>query len=236
MQLRSTAAGEGRGEARALERFVSMSEVSATESREVVEEFVVPRCSSKAFLLKAGQVLRVIAHEGKQVADIRFLNAHDYREQFAAYNSISLNAVENIGGWKKIKKLYSRPPWQNVMLTVVDDKVGQHLMGAQCTPRMYEILGQAGHLSCADLFEQCLEPYQLSFRDLDSAGVFNVFMPVSFLDDELGTWVFERPSCETGDYIDFLAEMDVLVAAVSCPGDFIVNDYDPKGMKYQIRE
>jgi len=210
--------------------------VKETNSRRVVDEFIIPKCSSKAFIVKKGQVLRVIAHEGKQVADIRFLNAHDYREQFGAYQSISLNSNESIGGWKKIRKLYSKPPWQRVMLTVIDDKVGDHLFGAQCTPKWNEIIGQPGHLSCADLFDECLKPYHLSMRDLDSAGVFNVFMPVRFLDDENGKMVFQRPSCNKGDYIDFLAEMDVLIAATSCPNDGIINNYEPKAMRYQIFE
>jgi uncharacterized protein YcgI (DUF1989 family) len=200
----------------------------------LVEDFDVPKRSSKAFLLKEGQVLRVIAHEGKQVADIRFLNAHDYREQFAAFNSISLNAAEGLGGFNRIVKLYSKQPWQNVMLTVVEDKVGLHHMGAGCSPKLWAVRGQAGHLSCADLFDACLAPYNLSLRDLDSAGVFNVFMPVRCLDDDVGTYALEGPSCAPGDYIDFRAEMDVLAAAVSCPADNIVNDYVPKGMKYQI--
>jgi uncharacterized protein YcgI (DUF1989 family) len=205
-------------------------------SRRLVEEFIIPKCSSKAFLLKKGQVLRVIAHEGKQVADIRFINAHDFREQFSASLSISLNTIEGIGGREKIKKLYSNPPWQNVMLTVIDDKVGKHLPGTQCTPMHYELMGLKGHLNCADLFDKCLAPYNLSLRDLDSTGVFNVFMPISYLDDENGTVVYQRPSCEKGDYIDFLAEIDVLVAATSCPNDSIVNDYKCKGMQYRIFE
>ena len=52
-------------------------EGEAAKSRRVVEEFIIPKCSSKAFVVKKGQVVRVIAHEGKQVADIRFLNVHD---------------------------------------------------------------------------------------------------------------------------------------------------------------
>lgn len=209
---------------------------SAPKTRKVAAEFVIPRCSAKAFIVKKGQVLRVIAHEGKQVADIRFLNACDPREQFSAINSISLNSIEGIGGRRKLKKLYSRPPWQRVMLTVIDDPVGIHLPGSQCLPVSYELQGKPGHISCADLFDDCLKPYHLSMRDLDSGGVFNAFMPVEYKDDEFGTMVFQRPACEKGDYIDFLAEMDILVAATSCPNDSIVNDYNPKGMKYQILE
>ena len=72
--------------------------------------------------------------------------------------------------------------------------------------------------------------------DLDSADVFNVFMPTKVLDDEIGSYQLMLPACEKGDYIDFLAEMDVLVAATSCPNEDIVNDYEPKAMKYQIFE
>ncbi len=85
-------------------------EGEAAKSRRVVEEFIIPKCSSKAFVVKKGQVVRVIAHEGKQVADIRFLNVHDSREQFVSWLSCSLNIKEGIGGMKRLKKLYSKLP------------------------------------------------------------------------------------------------------------------------------
>ena len=107
----------------------------AINSRKIVEEFVIPKCSSKAHVVRKGQVLRVIAHEGEQVADIRFLNAHDYREQFAAGYSAALNTRDHIGGVKRIKTLYSKPPWENVMATVIDDKVGDHFFASQCTSK-----------------------------------------------------------------------------------------------------
>ncbi len=203
--------------------------------QKVVDEFIIPKCSSKAFIVKKGQVLRVMEYEGKQVADVRFLNAHDYREQFAARLSAALNSVEGIGGMKRIEKLYSKLPWERVMLTVIDDKVGDHLFAGQCTPKMLELWGQKGK-SCADLFDECLKPFGLSMIDLDSNGVFNVFMPCRYADDENGGFEYQRPSCEKGDYIDFLAEMDVLVAATSCPDENIINDYEPKALKYQILE
>ena len=64
----------------------------------LAHEFIIARRSSRAFVVKKGQVLRVTAHEGRQVADIRFLNAHDYREQFAARWSIPMNSIEGISG------------------------------------------------------------------------------------------------------------------------------------------
>lgn len=190
-------------------------------------------------MLGKGQLLRVTAHEGKQVADIKFLNANDYREQFSAWWSSSLNSDEGIGGVKRIKKLYSKPPWERVMLTVIDDKVGDHLFNGSCSPRVVELKPEqapVGGKTCVELFAECLKPYGITLADLDSAGTFNVFMPIRYLDDENGTWQFCRPSCEKGDYIEFLAEIDVLVAATSCPEEDIVNDFEPKAMKYQIFE
>ena len=209
------------------------------KSRKLIEEFIIPKCSGKAFILKKGQILRVTAHEGKQVADIKFLNANNYKEQFAAWWSTCLNSDEGIGGTKRLKKLYSKPPWERVMLTVIDDKAGDHLFNGSCSPRVLELwpdVGAEGGKTCVELFDECLKPYGLSLEDLDSAGTFNVFMPIRFKDDENGSWVFLPPSCEKGDYIDFLAEMDILVAATSCPNTNEINDFKPKAMKYQIYE
>lgn len=219
------------------------------KNRKVVEEFVIPKCSSKAFVVKKGQVLRVIAHEGKQVADLRFLNLHDFREQFSgttseAWNSdAKLSGKQERGGIHRLEQLYSKWPFANVMLTVIDDKIGDHRMNCQCSPKKFEILGEireigmpVGYISCADLFEQCLKPYHLSMVNLEADGVFNVFMPIRITNDKDGTIEFAPPSCEKDDYIEFLAEKDILVAATSCPEENIVNDYKAKGMKYQILE
>ena len=212
----------------------------AKKLRKVVEEFVIPKCSAKAFVVKKGQVLRVIAHEGKQVADIRFLNAHNYKEQASPILSRAINSMECIGGNKKLRKIYSKYPWENVMVTVIDDKAGHHYFASCCSPKMREILGErllsSEHLTCSELFDKCLKPYHLSMQDLESAGVFNLWMVVRFSDDENGTMINERPSCEKGDYIDFLAEMDLLVAAALCADSSIINDFEPKGLKYQILE
>ena len=43
----------------------------------IIEDIVVPRCSGKTMKVNKGQVFRVIAHEGKQVVDLTFLNANN---------------------------------------------------------------------------------------------------------------------------------------------------------------
>ncbi|GAI27711.1 unnamed protein product [marine sediment metagenome] len=204
-------------------------------TRKIADEFVIPKCTGKAFIVKKGQVLRVIAHEGKQVADIIFLNAHNYKEQFAARHSVAVNVAEGLGNAGRITKLYSKPPWENVMLTVIDDKVSVHHLAGHCTRKLWEVeCNQPYHRSCSDNFEECLEVFGIRLEDLDSCGVFNVFMrPPSYEHHKLQ---FMPPVAEKGDYIDFLAEMDVLVAASMCPHEDEVNDFEPKAMKFQILE
>ena len=206
-------------------------------SLQLIREFVIPKCSAKAFALERGQVLRVIAHEGKQVADLKFFNRHDLKEQFAASWSILLNTIAGTGTSQRITKLWSRPPYENVMLTVVEDAVGQHLMNGSCSQRWAELSGGMaavvqGDKTCWDLFHDVLGPYGIGAADTDSQGTFNVFMSVRY--DDAGMMIFESPRCEAGDHIDFRAEMDVLVAATSCPDTNEINDFVPKGMKYQV--
>jgi len=52
----------------------------------------------------------------------------------------------------------------------------------------------------------------------------------------LGSWTYVVPTCKKGDYIEFRAEVDVLVASTSCPDSNEINAFKPKGLKYQIFE
>ncbi len=92
--------------------------------------------------------------------------------------------------------------------------------------------GITNHRSCEDNFRECLEPYGIQMEDLDSAGVFNAFMPRPI--DEHGNISWVESPAKDGDHIDFLAEMDVLVAYSNCPSDPPVNPKGNRDMKVQI--
>lgn len=53
-------------------------------SWKVIHDIIVPRCTGKTIRVNRGQIFRVIEYEGKQVLDLNFLNAHNYKEHFAA--------------------------------------------------------------------------------------------------------------------------------------------------------
>ncbi len=199
-------------------------------AKKLVKELIIPKCEGRAFEVMRGQVLRVIAIEGKQVGDMTALNLRDFKEQFNSYVTTSAND----SSFSKATKLYSGPPHFNVMLSVVDDKVGVHWIHGRCTRLMYKIIyGLDYHRNCQDNIAEALSPHGISEYDVPF-GTFNIFMKGRV--DENGHYTFYPPPIEKGDYIDFLAEMDVLVAISACPDESAINDYAPKPLKIEIYE
>ena len=92
----------------------------------VVEDFVIPAGRGKAFLVPRGAVLRIHLVEDRQVGDCCFFNAHDRREVFHVGQSWALNVLLGTGNAKSFRHFYSKPPRENVMLTVLEDTVHNH--------------------------------------------------------------------------------------------------------------
>ncbi len=42
------------------------------ETRKILNEFVIPKCTGKGFVIRKGEVLRIIDHARPQVADVIF--------------------------------------------------------------------------------------------------------------------------------------------------------------------
>ena len=208
----------------------------------LIEEFIIPRCSGKGFIVKKGQVMRVIEIGGGQVADIKFLNADNYEEQFSAVGSMMLNGFAGVeGSYFRMEHMYSKVPWENLMMTVLDDKVGANTFGAHCSHRLFEMIGESGkfglkggkgHRSCTDNFIDALGEFGIDIKDTENAGVFNVFMPRPIDKDGNATWVVSP--AKDGDYVDFRAEMNILVAYSNCPCGPPINPEGNEDMKVEI--
>lgn len=203
----------------------------------VIHDFVIPKCAGQAFKVNKGEMFRVIEHEGKQVASLMFFNAQNYKEQFMAEFSGGLNYFHpsHLGSHYRLSKLYSKVPYENVMLTVTDNKIGDHFLGTHCTRTMMEIWKAPDHRSCSDNFAEALKEFGLALEDIYSPSVFNAFANVRIDPKGDGTVRIEPPRSEQGDYIEFLAEMDVLVAVSVCPDDkSAMNDHLCKAIRIQI--
>lgn len=186
--------------------------------RRVLEDLVIPAGRGHAFLVPRGAVLRIHLVEDRQVGDCCFFNANDRREVFHVGQSWALNVMLGTGNAKSFRHFYSKPPRENVMLTVLEDTVRNHWgnMGGRCSKRLYELRdGDRDHRSCQENLAEALAPYGVSGDDI--VDIFNVFMNVEMRPD--GSFTILPPSAKKGDYIDLRAEMDVLAAVSACPAD-----------------
>ena len=183
-----------------------------------LHDFIIPAGHGRAFLVPRGAVLRIHLVEDKQVGDCCFFNANDHREVFHVGQSWALNVMLGTGNAKSFKHFYSKPPRENVMLTVVEDTVRNHWgnMGGRCSRRLYDLTGGGpDHRSCQENLTEALAPHGLSGDDI--VDIFNVFMNVEMQPD--GSFTILPPTAMKGDYIDLRAEMDVLAAVSACPSD-----------------
>ncbi len=209
-------------------------------SAECIVDFVIPACRGKAFKLASGQKLRVIDEEGKQVAGAMFFNAHNYKEQFMAEFSGGLNYFQppdlgSIGSHYRLGELYSKVPYENLMMTVTHNELRDHFLGTHCSKLWMTLLGAPDHRSCSDNFAEALAEFGLELEDVYSPSIMNIFSNARIDTEGDGRLLINPPRSVSGDYVEFLAHMDLLVAISACPDDVTaMNDHSCKSIRIQI--
>lgn len=198
-----------------------------------MKEILIPAGEARAFTIEKGKTFKLVQVEEKQVADAIFFNLNNKFERFHAGHTVYLNCIKGVGTVKRVKELYSPPPFENVMATVVEDTVGENFafIGTRCSRMIYKLRDKVDappHRSCQDNLAEAIAPYGLKPHDVPD--VFNIWMNVDI--GEGGCFLLKTPSVRKGDYIEFKAEMDLLVAISACPNDTQpVNDFRTKPLK-----
>jgi uncharacterized protein YcgI (DUF1989 family) len=202
-----------------------------TGSRTLVERFVVPRRSGRAWPVRAGQIFRIIAVEGPQVADLNVWSLANPRERFWAARTRQLHQAH----LTSFDRLWSCLPYLRPMLTITADTIqygrdadggGCHdLLGTRCDPYVHKLLnGEEFDLCCHSNLVRAVRPYQLGERDVHD--VLNVFQ-VTGLTAE-GRYFVKPSPARRGDFLECFAEIDVLCAISVCPhGDLSVPVWGP---------
>jgi urea carboxylase-associated protein 1 len=176
----------------------------------VFREEIVPPGRPFAVELRKGQVLRLIDLEGQQVADLVCFNLHRLEEKLSTHNTLNLNRQIYPGlGYH----LYSDEAGR--MMTIVADTCGAHdiLAGACSTYTNLVRYGVPNTPNCRDNLAEAVKPWGLKWKDVPYN--MNVFMNCPIGPD--GNFSIKPPKSKAGDYIDFRAEMDLLVAFSNCP-------------------
>ena len=199
----------------------------ATDRRRLVERFVLPPRSGRAWPLRAGQVCRLVAVEGPQVCDLNVWNLHNPREHFWASRSRQLQGAHVT----TFDRLWSCLPFLRPMLTFTNDTLSldptpnggrvHDLLGTRCDPYLYKLVENRDFdLTCHNLLARAIAPYHLT--EYDVHDVLNVFQ-VTGLDPVHEIYFFEPSPAKQGDFLELFAEIDLLCALSTCPsGDLSV--------------
>ncbi len=200
---------------------------SSIERRTVVEKFVVPVRSGKAWPVMAGQICRIVAIEGPQVVDFNAWNLNNPRERFWAARTKQLHHAH----MRLFDRFWSCLPYLRPIATVIGDSIdygidedgaGCHdLLGTRCDPYVHKLLtGEDLDVCCHSNLLRAVAPYRLSESDVHD--VLNIFQVTGLTPD--GHQYFVKPCpAGAGDYFEFFAEIDLLCAISTCPhGDMSI--------------
>jgi uncharacterized protein YcgI (DUF1989 family) len=193
---------------------------NAKDQYKLTERIVIPPYNGKGFIVKRGHTFRVIEEEGPQVADVMFWNAHDKTEFF------SMSRTWLMDGFfvKVFTRLWSDVPHFRPMAVCIEETVDSkrqdgdfhhHFAQTHCCPEAYEArLGKAGLNACHLNLLQAIEPFSL--KEADMHDNINVHQKVR-VDTQSGKLFGSRTTSQKGDYIEFYANIDLLVAVSVCP-------------------
>lgn len=190
---------------------------------------LAPRTGTSLTLTK-GQTLRIIDPQGKQVSDILAYNATDTSE------TLSNGRTFDYAGKIYLttgSTLYSNR--SNPLLSIVQDTVGRHdFLMTPCSKDTFRLRypEQEPHHGCFGNLAFALQKYGIAEDAIPSP--FNCFMNVP-IDGETGQLTIKAPLSKAGDHIDFVAEMDLIVAVTACSAPRS-NDGICKPIRYRVMD
>jgi len=186
----------------------------------------IPPQTGVAFRIAAGEVLRVVDLRGEQVSDLMAF-APDGIETLSSGRSIDYSSTIRLTTGHVLYSNRSRP-----MFTILTDTVGVHdFLFSPCSPEMFVALYDfdPGHPSCFRNLADNLAAFGI---DEDRIGTtFNIFMNAEMSPD--GDLKVRPPVSKTGDYIEFRAEMDLIVGLTACSAE-LSNNWSFKPIGYEV--
>jgi uncharacterized protein YcgI (DUF1989 family) len=198
---------------------------------EVVRTVEIPARHGAAVEVTRGQLVRVIDVDGAQVGDLVCFNRQDLGEAYSPQNTVLFNRTIYPKVGALLVSNRGRP-----MMRLVADTVGVHdLICGSCSDEYYRnrLDHREPHRSCRGNLAEAMAPWGVAPRDIPFS--FNVFMRWPVQPD--GAVVPMAAPSLAGDYADFLAEMDVVVANSACPSDITpTNALNPTPMRLVVYE
>jgi uncharacterized protein YcgI (DUF1989 family) len=186
-------------------------------------EQVMPGKSGLAVEVKKGQYLPIIDLEEKQVCDMAIFNKGNVCEKLSTSYSRTRYEPKKVGEYIPRDKLMKGDTLMSTlcrpMMTIVEETSvikGVHdCHNRMCNRYLYEVqLGVGPQDGCHEIISKAIAPF----------GILPEYIPDTFdinmsytHDCARRCWVIDEPVSRPGDYVEFRAEMDCLVALSICP-------------------
>lgn len=179
------------------------------------EQQLIPARKGAAHRMKKGQRLRVTNTHGSQVVDFWAFNDPDLGECMSMEHTRAsiLRLIPKVGDVMLTNK--RRP----ILTMVADTSPGVHdTLIASCDVYRYQQLGcTTYHDNCTDNLGNALQA--MGLKRVVHPSPFNLFMNIPVADGMALS--FDPPVGKPGDYAEFRAEMDCVVAFSACPQDML---------------
>jgi len=193
-----------------------------------IDEVLIPPREARCVPVGAGQFFRIVSIEGPQVGDLNLWNAADLGERFYSGKTRALHGTHLSTG----DRMWSSFPQMRPMATIIDDTLDWYgfdayggsvhdVIGTRCDPYTNALLkgGQYHHCCHSNLTRALADATGMTVRDAEPYvhDVLNVFMCTGFTRDT-GQYFMKASPVRPGDYLEFFAEIDLLVGLSACPG------------------
>ena len=192
------------------------------------ETKIIPPRSGVAFVLKAGQKIKVTDIEGEQVSDFVCFNLHDRTEYLSSGRTLDYAETLFL---TKGNLFYSNR--SNVMFEMIEDTVGRHdFLLAPCSAEMFRITYKhtEPHKGCFGNLRDSLRSFDIHPDAIPTC--FNIFMFVD-VDGESGRLAVSPPKSKAGDFVIMEAKMDLIVGMTACSAG-LSNNFSFKPIGYTL--
>jgi uncharacterized protein YcgI (DUF1989 family) len=169
------------------------------------------------FVMRRGQLLKIIDPQGEQVSDLTSFAHDDQSEWLSSGRTIDYANTIYLTTGHTLYSNRSRPMW-----TIVDDTVGRHdFLLTPCSPETFRIIYKTTthHPSCFQNLVEGLAAYGIAPDAIPTT--LNVFMNVEIL--PTGELRILPPRSRAGDYLLLRAEMDLIVGVTACSAELSNN-------------
>ncbi|MHB0952945.1 MAG: urea amidolyase associated protein UAAP2 [Allorhizobium sp.] len=194
------------------------------------QDHYIPAEKPWSGIIRKGQTVRIEDSYGQQAIDTLFYRADDYAERYSSQDTMRAQGAAYIGTGTKIISNEGR-----VMLTMTADSCGWHDTSAgacSCESNTVRFGHGTKYLhACRDNFALEVSKYGMGKRDI--VPNINFFMNVPITPN--GEMTIVDGISAPCDYVELVAEMDVLCVISNCPQiNNPCNGFDPTPIRVLV--